>query len=96
VPIVATRGGEEAAQRVLAAFLDQKIARYHELRSHSDEDVASGLSPYLHFGHISAHDVVSRLLARDGWSGERLAPKPMGGAKAGGTSRPRPKPSSTS
>ncbi len=78
VGVVAYRGGERAAQAALEHFVTSKLARYHEVRSHPDDDVASGLSPYLHFGQISAHAIVERVLARDGWTCERLAPRPNG------------------
>jgi deoxyribodipyrimidine photo-lyase len=32
-----------------------------------DEEATSGLSPYLHFGHISSHQVVDRVLQHQGW-----------------------------
>ena len=35
-------------------------------------------SPYLHFGHISAHEVFEELRSRDGWSLNDLAEKPTG------------------
>jgi deoxyribodipyrimidine photo-lyase len=53
-------GGSEAARETLEAFVDHRLARYAE-RSHPDADAASGLSPYLHFGHISAHEIVARV-----------------------------------
>ena len=33
--------------------------RYGDERNDPDADVASGLSPYLHFGHVGAHEVVA-------------------------------------
>jgi deoxyribodipyrimidine photo-lyase len=53
-------GGSEAARETLEAFVDHRLARYAE-RSHPDADAASGMSPYLHFGHISAHEIVARV-----------------------------------
>lgn len=49
--------GEAAAGRRLAAFVAERLPRYHE--SSSDPSVAgqSDLSPYLHFGQISAQRV---------------------------------------
>ena len=75
---VRERGGEATARALADPFFVGRIARYHEARNQPEEDVASGLSPYLHFGHIAIHDVVNRLFVRDGWSPERLAPKPNG------------------
>ncbi|MBP9826589.1 MAG: deoxyribodipyrimidine photolyase, partial [Thermoanaerobaculia bacterium] len=50
VPAGALRGGSAAAEAHLATFLYQKLLLYAENRNQPDEDGASGLSPYLHFG----------------------------------------------
>ena len=50
-------GGTHAAEQVLATFRRWREARYEDERNVPDEEVTSGLSPYLHFGHISAHQV---------------------------------------
>jgi deoxyribodipyrimidine photo-lyase len=68
VPAVATRGGSAAAEATLQRFLDERLTRYAEARNQPEEEVTSELSPYLHFGHISAHQVFVRLMAREGWS----------------------------
>ena len=78
VPIVDYRGGEVEADRVIDRFVSHKLARYGEARNQPEQDVPSGLSPYLHFGHASIHDVATRVFARDGWTLARLAPKPTG------------------
>lgn len=56
---VAYRGGSVAAGEALEDFVDHRLARYGE-RNHPDADAASGLSPYLHFGHIAAAEVAAR------------------------------------
>ena len=61
------RGGERAAADRLDGFLRRALSRYADERSQPDEDVASGLSPYLHFGHISTHTVLARLAAHEDW-----------------------------
>lgn len=75
---VEERGGEVEAERRFARFVAKKLASYHESRSHPDDDVASGLSPYLHFGHIGTHRIFAKLVDRTGWTRARLAPKPHG------------------
>jgi len=77
-----TRGGSVAAQASLAAFVDDRLPAYGEERNHPDDDAASGLSPYLHFGHISAHEIATRVLRREAWTLSRLA-KTATGAKEG-------------
>jgi deoxyribodipyrimidine photo-lyase len=75
---VADRGGAAAAGDVLDDFVAQKLARYGEGHNHPDDDAASGLSPYLHFGHVSAHEVVARVWRAARWNPSRLAERPTG------------------
>ncbi len=70
---VRTRGGADAATRELAVFAAHKLARYGERRNQPDEEGASGLSPWLHFGHVSAHQVFAAVTAAEGWTRARLA-----------------------
>ena len=49
--------GEKAAGRTLRRFLRQGLARYPEARNDPSLGGQSGLSPYLHFGHLSAQRV---------------------------------------
>lgn len=70
---VARRGGATAARRRLEAFLDSGFDDYLEGRNHPDRDASSGLSPWLHWGHISAHEIFHRIAQREGWSPARLS-----------------------
>lgn len=73
------RGGSVAAAKTFATFVKTKLARYGEERSDPDAECASELSPYLHFGHIAAEEIVSTLLDRVGWDPSRIAgAKPTG------------------
>ena len=56
-----TSSGELAAQQCLKTFLDSKIQQYAQ-RNDPNLDVCSGLSPYLHFGQISAQRVAWEVL----------------------------------
>ncbi|TAJ03266.1 MAG: deoxyribodipyrimidine photolyase [Planctomycetota bacterium] len=78
VAAVARPGGPSEGARVLAAFLARNLDRYHEERSHVDAPAASGLSPYLHYGHVGAHEVFAALAARESWS-----PAALGASTAG-------------
>ncbi|MEZ6187569.1 MAG: deoxyribodipyrimidine photolyase [Planctomycetota bacterium] len=69
-----TPGGSEAAAARLEAWLARGLPRYHQDRNQPEEQVASGLSPYLHFGHLSAHAVFAALVEREGWSPDALEP----------------------
>lgn len=75
---VETRGGHAAAAAALERFVGARLARYDEDRNEPDRAATSGLSPYLHFGHLSAHDAVRAVLDHEGWSPERLAPRATG------------------
>jgi deoxyribodipyrimidine photo-lyase len=56
-PVAATPGGSAAAGQRLDRFLRTSLARYPDDHSHPDEQITSGLSPYLHFGMIGAREV---------------------------------------
>lgn len=64
-----TRGGERAARAQLRTFLDTSIDRYAAEHNDPDPDVTSRLSPYLHWGHISVHEVFDAVMRRAGWMG---------------------------
>ena len=49
--------GEKAAQKALKAFLKLKLATYGTRRNNPALDGQSDLSPYLHFGHLSAQRI---------------------------------------
>ena len=66
------KGGSVSADQCLKQFLDRRLSRYAEERNQPDEDASSGLSPYLHFGHISAHEIFVRVAEGEKWSVDRL------------------------
>lgn len=68
-----TRGGHTSACKRLSKFLDHGLGLYSEKRNEPELDVASGLSPYLHFGHISVHEVFAEIAQRETWEPEKLA-----------------------
>ncbi len=49
--------GESAALEVLETFLNERLDSYSTLHNDPTKDVSSDLSPYLHFGQISAQRV---------------------------------------
>ena len=71
-------GGHVAAAKVWNHFLRTKLARYSEDRNQPDTEGASGLSPYLHFGHISVHKIFHDLIETEAWTPQRLPEKPSG------------------
>jgi deoxyribodipyrimidine photo-lyase len=72
------RGGFRAAADRLEAFVDGGLDRYEEARRAPEELETSGLSPYLHFGHVSSHQVLARLAERECWGLDDVAPRATG------------------
>ena len=54
-------GGSKVAVRRLEQFIEGALPRYEDDRNHPDTGAASGLSPYLHFGHIGTHQILAEL-----------------------------------
>lgn len=65
-------GGARAGARVLRDFLVSRLDRYAGERNQPDAEATSGLSPYLHFGHVSAHQAFAAVASREGWNAECL------------------------
>ncbi|MDB4962462.1 MAG: Deoxyribodipyrimidine photolyase, type [Myxococcales bacterium] len=86
---VSVHGGSRAAADVAEDFIEHKLERYGDGHNHPDDDAASGLSPYLHFGHIGTHDVVRRVWTQTGWDPSRLAGAKVTGAREGWWGLPR-------
>jgi deoxyribodipyrimidine photo-lyase len=82
VPAVAYAGGARAAGAALDTFIAHRLERYDQ-RDHPDAEVTSDLSPYLHFGHISAHEIAARVWSSAGWDLSRLVGAKVTGSRAG-------------
>ena len=72
------RGGHARARVKMKMFLEKKLSRYPEDRNEPDVEGASGLSFYLHFGHISVHEVFAAMARQENWKPERLAVRSNG------------------
>jgi deoxyribodipyrimidine photo-lyase len=75
---VGRAGGSRAAQARLTDFTP-RLSRYENERSHPDADGGSGLSPYLHFGHISSHEVFLAVADAEEWSVGDISSRRDGG-----------------
>lgn len=75
---VETPGGFRAGREALRSFVEERLSRYIDDRSEPEKEGGSGLSPYLHFGHVSAHELVRAVLDDGGWSPQKLSPKASG------------------
>jgi len=63
------RGGWSQATHRMDAFLSRGMSKYGIERNHPDQrDGSSGLSPYLHFGHIASTQVVAAILEMENWA----------------------------
>jgi deoxyribodipyrimidine photo-lyase len=71
-------GGRAGGLASLERFLGERLGHYPEERNRPDRDGTSGLSPYLHFGHVSAREVFAAVAARERWTSDRLATKASG------------------
>ncbi|MEO8504517.1 MAG: deoxyribodipyrimidine photolyase [Acidobacteriota bacterium] len=82
VPPVDAVGGSAAGESTLRRFLERGLPRYGEQRNELLAEATSGLSPYLHFGFVSAHQILAALAEEERWNPSRLAPGGRG-ARAG-------------
>lgn len=78
VAVAPTVGGAKAARRMLRDFVDNRLIAYDASRNEPEQEATSGLSPYLHFGHISAHQVFHEVTAHDDWTPDKIAEKASG------------------
>jgi deoxyribodipyrimidine photo-lyase len=71
-------GGATEARACLNYFQEEHLRNYDEQHNHPDAEATSHLSPYLHFGHISAHEIFIEVMSGEGWKAADLAPTPAG------------------
>jgi deoxyribodipyrimidine photo-lyase len=63
VPLPAA--GQAAAMTCLREFIIHRLSEYHEKSNDPNADTQSGLSPYFHFGHISAQRIAFEIQKHD-------------------------------
>lgn len=78
VPPVGSRGGASSAHDALRRFLERRLDAYAEHRNDPDARITSGLSPYLHWGHISTHQILAQLADTEGWDASMTASNATG------------------
>ncbi len=66
------QGGARAGQRRLRDFLKERLGGYGLSGRRTLENTSSGLSPYLHHGHISAHQIAREIFRLEEWSPDRM------------------------
>jgi len=70
-------GGSVEGKAALADFVENKLHRYAEERNQPDnptQNSSSGLSPYLHYGHLGIQEVCEAVLGDD-WTVDEINPK---------------------
>ncbi len=65
-------GGAAAGEKTLAEFVARRLSRYVEGRLDLVRRATSELSPYLHFGHVGAHQVFAAIAKAERWHPGRL------------------------
>lgn len=81
-PVPGARGGHKAAEARWSTFKTSRLSRYTQDRNRVEVSGTSGLSPYLHFGHISPHQMFSEIITDEAWTPEKL-PEKATGSRAG-------------
>lgn len=82
VPPGRMKGGSHHAEARLSLFVSKKLGDYPTARNEPEQDGTSALSPYLHFGHVSAHHVFAEVARRERWTPDALG-RSIGGSKSG-------------
>jgi deoxyribodipyrimidine photo-lyase len=78
VRVVDQRGGFSEARQILKTFIEKRLSSYVDKRNQPEEEGPSGLSPYLHFGHISTHQIFHAVMEKEKWFFDRLSDKVNG------------------
>jgi deoxyribodipyrimidine photo-lyase len=77
----AVRGGHASAAKELKNFIVNKLAHYDENRNEPELDATSNLSPYLHFGHISTHEIFQQITRHEQWNPAKVALRSAGSSQ---------------
>jgi deoxyribodipyrimidine photo-lyase len=78
VQVVSKRGGAKIAHETLRYFLNERLHRYASDRNEPDIEATSGLSAYLHWGHISVHQIFWDLMRTEDWTPDELSSRTDG------------------
>lgn len=81
-------GGPRAGERRWRGFRRHRLDRYPDDRNRPDVDGSSGLSPYLHFGHLSVHQMLADVGRREGWTPDQVGGPCDGGREGWWRMRP--------
>jgi deoxyribodipyrimidine photo-lyase len=66
-------GGHANARAHMREFFEKRFRKYTEQRNEPELNVSSGLSPFLHFGHLAVHEVFVEIARREKWDAGKLS-----------------------
>ena len=78
VGAVSAHGGSVEGSRRVADFVRHRLPRYATERSEPMSDASSGLSPWIHFGHVSAHELLDLIGRQENWTPSKMSLKANG------------------
>ncbi len=78
VRAVSKRGGAKAASESLGTFISERLHRYASDRNEPDIPTTSELSAYLHWGHISVHQIFWSLMRSENWTPDKISTRTDG------------------
>ena len=88
-PVNGKKGGYVEGRRRWKEFFAERLQAYHEKRNEPQERGASGLSPWLHYGHISVHAILHDIFTHHRWDVSMVNP-PNDGRRQGWWGLPEP------
>ena len=72
VPAIPGQGGPRTGQRRWREFLQERLESYGLSGRRTLDNTSSGLSSYLHYGHISVHQIAREIFRHEEWSPDRI------------------------
>ena len=83
-PVDSVRGGYFSAISILENFIERRLENYSEGRNDAENPAVSGLSPWLHYGHVSSFRVVKAVLDKENWTYDSVCIEDTGrGSRSG-------------
>lgn len=64
----AVEGGQAEAGRMLERFVEERLDRYDDGRRELDRRSTTELSPHLHYGQISSHEILAAVADHEDWT----------------------------
>lgn len=71
-------GGFKQADHLLQQFKTKILPLYDQDRNQPEKQATSRFSPYLHFGHLSTHQIFHELTTHEQWTPFKLSPASKG------------------